>query len=137
AEATEFSEALVWASLARKNWGLSADARPSTHPVAGNGALDADAALQDFDGISYSKGHAVLTQLANRIGDDVFFSGVRDHFRRHRFGNATMRDLFTSWQDAGAGELTRWTEAWLRTAGLDQIEVDRDGPHLVRTPPAG
>ncbi|HET6165933.1 MAG TPA: M1 family aminopeptidase, partial [Marmoricola sp.] len=71
AEATEFSEATAWAATARKNWGLTADARPSTHPVAGNGARDADAALQDFDGISYAKGHAVLTQLAHRLGDDV------------------------------------------------------------------
>ena len=91
AEVTEFSEALVWAELVRKNWGLTADSRPSTHPVAGTGAVDADAALQDFDGISYAKGHAVLTQLANRVGDEVFFAGVRDHFEKHRFGNATMR----------------------------------------------
>jgi aminopeptidase N len=139
ADVTEFSEALVWASLTRKNWGLTADARPSTHPVAGTGAVDADAALQDFDGISYAKGHAVLTQLASRIGDDVFFAGVRDHFERHRFGNATMRDLFESWERAGAGELDSWTVAWLRTAGLDRIDLHRLGDgtaELVRTPPA-
>jgi aminopeptidase N len=141
AEVTEFSDALVWAALTRRNWGLTADARPSTHPVAGNGAVDADAALQDFDGISYAKGHAVLTQLANRVGDDVFFAGVRDHFERHCFGNATMRDLFESWERAGAGELDRWTTAWLRTAGVDRIDLHRldgDGTAtLVRTPPAG
>ncbi len=137
AEVTEFSEALVWASLARKNWGLTADSRPSTHPVAGTGALDADAALQDFDGISYSKGHAVLTQLAHRVGDEVFFNGVRDHFERHRFGNATMSDLFGSWEAAGAGDLGEWTSAWLRTAGLDRIDLDRDGGALVLTPPGG
>ena len=136
---TEFTETLVWASVTRKNWGLSADARPSTHPVAGNGALDADAALQDFDGISYAKGHAVLTQLANRVGDDVFFTGVRDHFERNRFGNATMRDLFEAWERAGAGELEGWTAAWLRTAGLDRIDVERTdtGAELVRTSPDG
>lgn len=139
AEVTEFTEALVWASLTRKNWGLTADARPSTHPVAGTGAVDADAALQDFDGISYSKGQAVLTQLANRVGDEVFFAGVRDHFERHRFGNATMRDLFESWERAGAGELDTWTAAWLRTAGVDRIDLVRDGAGatLVRTPPPG
>lgn len=139
AEVTEFSEALVWASVTRKNWGLTADARPSTHPVAGTGAVDADAALQDFDGISYSKGQAVLTQLANRVGDEVFFAGVRDHFERHRFGNATMRDLFASWERAGAGELGAWTTAWLRTAGVDRIDVVRDGAGtaLFRTPPPG
>jgi aminopeptidase N len=140
AEVTEFSEALVWAALARKNWGLTADARPSTHPVAGTGAVDADAALQDFDGISYAKGHAVLTQLAHRVGDDVFFAGVRDHFERHRFGNATMADLFGSWERAGAGDLEAWSTAWLRTAGVDRLDLVRGGvqpPTLVRTPPDG
>ena len=141
AEVTEFSEALVWASMTRKNWGLTSDARPSTHPVAGNGAVDADAALQDFDGISYAKGHAVLTQLANRMGDEVFFAGVRDHFERHRFGNATMRDLFGSWERAGAGDLDTWTTAWLRTAGVDRIELVRPDAarpgELVRTSPDG
>ncbi|RNL79313.1 aminopeptidase N [Nocardioides marmorisolisilvae] len=133
AEVTEFTDALVWASLVRKNWGLTADSRPSTHPVAGTGAVDADAALQDFDGISYSKGQAVLTQLARRVGDEVFFGGVRDHFEKHAFGNATMKDLFTSWERAGAGDLTPWTDAWLRTAGLDRIELDRSAGALVRT----
>jgi aminopeptidase N len=137
AEVTEFTEALVWASLARKNWGLTADSRPSTHPVAGTGAQDADAALQDFDGISYAKGHAVLTQLARRVGDEVFFSGVRDHFERHRFGNATMSDLFGSWEAAGAGDLGPWTSAWLRSAGLDRIDLDRPNAMLVRTTPTG
>lgn len=136
AEVTEYSEALVWAATTRKNWGLTADSRPSTHPVAGNGAKDADAALQDFDGISYSKGHAVLTQLARRVGDEVFLGGVRDHFARHRFGNATMADLFDSWTRAGAGDLHGWTEAWLRTAGLDTIDLDRERGALVRTAPA-
>lgn len=137
AEVTEFSEALVWASLARKNWGLNADSRPSTHPVAGNGALDADAALQDFDGISYAKGHAVLTQLAHQLGDQVFFDGVRDHFTRHRFGNATMANLFGSWEHAGAGDLSAWTSAWLRTSGVDRIDLDRMNGTVVRVPPSG
>ncbi|MGO4258937.1 aminopeptidase N [Marmoricola sp. RAF53] len=137
AEVTEYSEALVWAAITRKNWGLTADSRPSTHPVAGTGALDADAALQDFDGISYSKGHAVLTQLANQVGDDVFFAGVREHFALHAFGNATMRDLFASWERAGAGALDAWTAAWLRTAGLDLIDLDREAGVLVRTTPPG
>lgn len=135
AEATQFSEALVWASLTRKNWGLNADSRPSTHPVAGNGAVDADAALQDFDGISYSKGHAVLTQLAARLGDEVFFGGVRDHFEAHRFGNATMADLLGAWQRAGANDLGAWSQSWLQTAGLDRIAVDREQGTVTRTPP--
>ena len=48
----------------RKDWGAIADQAPTTHPVAGNDAADAETALQQFDGISYAKGAAVLKQLA-------------------------------------------------------------------------
>ncbi len=63
--------------IVRKDWGAVADQAPSTHPVAGNGADDAISALQDFDGISYAKGAAVLKQLAAYLGDEVFFDGLR------------------------------------------------------------
>jgi aminopeptidase N len=132
AAATAFDDALEWASLTRKNWGLSSDSLPSTHPVAGNGARDADSALQDFDGISYAKGHAVLRQLAERLGDDVFLGGVRDHFERRRFGNATMRDLFDSWERAGATDLDAWATPWLRSAGVDRAELTRSPAPAIR-----
>jgi aminopeptidase N len=137
AAATAYDDAWAWQSLTRKNWGLAADTRPSTHPVAGNGAADALAALQDFDGISYAKGSATLRQLAARIGDAAFLGGVRDHLERHRFGNATMTDLFGSWEGAGAGDLSAWTDAWLRTPGMDALSLDRPGGALVRTSQSG
>ena len=104
--------------------------------MAGNGAVDASAALQDFDGISYAKGCAILRQLNATLGDEVFFNGVIDHFERHRFGNATMHDLFASWERAGAGDLSSFTDNWLRTAGPDLIELDRAAGVVRRTPPA-
>ncbi|WP_310530020.1 aminopeptidase N [Nocardioides sp.] len=135
ADATEFDDAWVHNSYARRQWGLLADAGPSTHPVAGNGASDAVAALQDFDGISYAKGSSVLKQLNARLGDEVFFTGVNDHFAAHRFGNATMHDLFASWERAGAGDLGDVTQGWLRTSGVDRIALDRMNGVLRRTPP--
>jgi aminopeptidase N len=135
ADATEFSDAWVQTAFVRKTWGLFTDQSPVTHPIAGNGATDATSALQDFDGISYAKGSAALKQLAALMGDEVFFAGARDHFTRHRFANAAMQDLFTSWETAGAGDLSPWTSGWLRTAGLDTITLDRATGSLVRTPP--
>ncbi|HEX6247555.1 MAG TPA: aminopeptidase N [Nocardioidaceae bacterium] len=136
-DATAFTDAPLDTAFVRKRWGVEADQRPSTHPVAGNGAADAATALQDFDGISYAKGSAVLKQLNSAVGDEVFFAGVRDHFARHRFGNATMHDLFAAWESAGAGDLGAWTTGWLRTPGIDLLSVDRtcDPPTVVRTPP--
>src|SRR3546814_1281391 len=47
ADVTEYDDAWVHVSYARRQWGLVADQRPSTHPVAGNGAVDAVAALPE------------------------------------------------------------------------------------------
>ena len=135
ADVTEFAEAWADNAYNRRQWGLTADLGPATHPVAGNGAVDATAALQDFDGISYAKGSAILRQLAATLGDDVFFAGVRDHFERHRFANATAADLVGSWERAGAGDLSSFTASWLRTAGPDRLSLDRSAAVVRRTPP--
>ena len=136
ADVTEYDDAWTHVAYSRRQWGLVADQRPSTHPVAGNGAEDASTALQDFDGISYAKGSSILKQLNATLGDDVFFAGAIDHFTRHRFGNATMHDLFASWERAGAGDLSAFTGSWLRTAGPDTIVLDRAAGVVRRTPPA-
>ena len=110
--------------ITRKDWGSVADQAPSTHPVAGNGASTAAAALQDFDGISYAKGASALRQLAAYLGDDVFRAGLDEHFARHAFGNATLEDLLESWTRAGASDLPNWSKQWLQTAGLDTITAE-------------
>lgn len=137
ADVTEYADAWADNAYARRQWGLQADQGPGTHPVAGNGAVDAVAALQDFDGISYAKGATILRQLNTALGDEVFFGGIVDHLDRHRFGNATMHDLLGSWERVGAGDLAPLTEQWLTTAGADTIELDRAAGVLRRTPPAG
>ena len=107
----------------RKDWGAIADQAPTTHPVAGNDAADAGAALEQFDGISYAKGAAVLKQLAAYLGEDVFLAGLRRYIRRYAWGNATFPDLLACWVDAGAVDLEPWAQAWLRTAGMDTLDV--------------
>ena len=97
ADVTQYDDAWVHSSYMRRQWGLLADAGPATHPVAGNGAVDATAALQDFDGISYVKGSTLLKQLNGRLGDDVFFAGVVDHLEtpplRQRDDARPVREL--------------------------------------------
>ena len=121
--------------ILRKDWGSVVDQSPSSHPVAGNDASDSQVALQQFDGISYAKGAAVLKQLAARIGDDVFFAGLRRYFDAFAWGNATFADLIGVWTAAGADDLADWAEAWLRTAGMDTIDVaarpSRGSGHIV------
>ena len=114
--------------ILRKDWGLVADQSPSTHPVAGQDATDTQVALQNFDGISYAKGAAVVKQLAEHLGEEVFLGGLRSYIDRFAFGNATFEDLIGIWTSAGAADLDAWARAWLRTAGLDTIDLAWAGP---------
>ncbi|HEX2904744.1 MAG TPA: aminopeptidase N [Jatrophihabitans sp.] len=123
--------------ITRKDWGSIADQSPSTHPVAGNGSATAAAALAEFDGISYAKGASALRQLAAHLGDDIFFAGLREHFARHRFGNASLADLLDAWTSAGASDVPHWAKQWLQTSGLDTITatVDHGRAIIERTAP--
>ena len=133
--ATPFADAWVEFSMSRKLWGYAAERTPSTHPVAGSPAPDAQSALQNFDGISYAKGASVLRQLIAHIGDDAFLRGVRRYLRDRAFGNGELQGFLGAMEDAAAMSLESWSQAWLRTAGVDVLSVDTAG--LVRrTPPA-
>ncbi|GAB3923546.1 aminopeptidase N [Kribbella albertanoniae] len=136
--ATDYQDNWIDFAYIRKWWGLQADQRTSTHPVAADPVKDAIASLQDFDGISYAKGAAVLKQLANYLGDDIFLAGVIAHIRAAEFGNATFGDLLAKWTEAGAVDIDTWAQNWLRTPGLDTITAVRtpDGLKLRRTAPA-
>src|SRR5262249_36617999 len=117
-----------------------ADQRPSTHPVAGQ-VRDAAAALVNFDGISYAKGAAVLRQLATILGDDQFFAGLRTHFTKHAYSNATLSDLLDSLSEASRRDLSGWAPDWLRTAQVNTLRPvvlphgadDRSDVELVQT----
>jgi aminopeptidase N len=132
---TNIGEYPLWTDfgISRKNWGYVQDQSPNTHPVAGNGAADAQTALSNFDGISYAKGAAVLRQLAAYLGDDVFLGGLRRYIADHRFANATFQDLVDAWTAAGATNVSDWTQQWLRTAGLDTLLTERQASHYTVT----
>jgi aminopeptidase N len=141
-EVTEFTDAWVDSSMARKVWGYAAERMPSTHPVAGSPAPDAQSALQNFDGISYAKGAATLRQLIAHIGDAAFISGVAQYLCSHAYGNATLADFLGAMEHASGRDLQGWADAWLRTASLDAISVDTASDQgwitsatMRRTPP--
>ena len=136
--ATKYTDNWIDFAFIRKWWGLQADQRSSTHPIAADAVKDALASLDDFDGISYAKGAAVLKQLAAYLGDDVFLAGVRAHITSNEFGNATFADLVAKWTEAGAVGLDSWAQNWLRTPGVDTITAERTatGIKLRRTAPA-
>ncbi len=124
-----FADALVPHEIGRKPAAYVADERRSTHPVAplAEDVPDVNAALTNFDSISYAKGSSVLRQLVTWLGDEAFLAGVNDHLTRHRFGNATLDDFVASLDGASDRDVREWVRVWLRTSGFDTVRVTRDG----------
>ncbi|MFW5468546.1 aminopeptidase N [Knoellia sp. CPCC 206435] len=132
--ATEFADSWVEFGISRKQWGYAAERAPSTHPVAGSPAPDAQSALENFDGISYAKGASVLRQLIAHIGEDAFNAGVTAYLRSHEHGNGELAEFLAAMETAHGASLADWSRAWLETAGVDVLALDRDST-LTRTTP--
>ena len=62
----------AWVTFAnnRKAWAYVQDQLPTTHPIVAD-IRDLEAAKQNFDGITYAKGAAVLKQLVAYVGLDA------------------------------------------------------------------
>ncbi|MFI5938578.1 aminopeptidase N [Actinoplanes sp. NPDC051494] len=145
AEATDFKDAWTTFALHRKAWGIRADQRPSTHPVAPVDVSDTALALLNFDGISYAKGASVLRQLVAFVGDKAFLAGLNEHFASHAYANATLADLLAAVSQASGRDLSSWADRWLRSAQVNTIRAEvehaADGTYsqvaLVQTAPEG
>ncbi len=120
----------TWAdfTITRKVGAYLADERRSTHPIAplAEEVPDVDAALTNFDSISYAKGNSAVRQLVTWLGDDDFLAGVNGYFARHRFGNATLADFVDALDAATDRDVRGWVELWLRRSGFDTITATRD-----------
>ncbi|TWP35495.1 aminopeptidase N [Leekyejoonella antrihumi] len=116
AEAVGFPGAWILFALGRKQWAYTQDQRPSTHPIVAT-IDDLEAARQNFDGITYAKGAAVLKQLQAYVGRDAFFAGAQQYFADHAFGSTTLDDLLSALESSSGRDLRTWSNLWLQTAG--------------------
>lgn len=109
--------------MARKDWGLTQDQLPSTHPIVAP-IRDLEDVEVNFDGITYAKGAAVLRQLVSYVGRENFFRGVNDYFNKHAWMNTTLPDLMTELEAASGRDLTAWSKVWLEEAGVTLLRPD-------------
>jgi aminopeptidase N len=140
-EATQYTEAWVNFVNQRKAWGYRQDQLPTTHPIVAD-MFDLDAVEVNFDGITYAKGASVLRQLVAWVGEDAFFAGIREYFKKHAWGNTELTDLLVELEAASGRSLQDWTQRWLQTAGVNtlrpEIEIE-DGKYksvvVIQEPP--
>ena len=128
-EATRFRDSWAAFQTQMKAWAYAQDQLPSTHPIVAD-ITDTDGVRLHFDGITYAKGASVLRQLVAWVGEDAFLTGLRDYFRRHAWGNATLADFLAPLEEASGRNLGDWSKEWLETAGVatlrPELVVDDD-----------
>lgn len=140
-EATQYTEAWVNFVNQRKAWGYRQDQLPTTHPIVAD-MFDLDAVEVNFDGITYAKGASALRQLVAWVGEDAFFAGIREYFKKHAWGNTELTDLLVELEAASGRSLQDWTQRWLQTAGVNTLRpeiVIEDGKYksvtVIQEPP--
>ncbi|MFF2390391.1 aminopeptidase N [Agromyces sp. NPDC058104] len=121
-QVTEFTG--VWATFAsdEKTHAAEQDQLPSTHPIVAE-IRDLEDVEVNFDAITYDKGASVLKQLVAWVGLEAFQRGVGAYLAAHAGGNATLRDLLDELERASGRELTRWSQLWLETAGVNTLRA--------------
>jgi aminopeptidase N len=74
----------------------------------------------------YSKGACVLHMLRQRLGDEVFWKGVRLYIDRNRFTCAETDDFRNALEDASGQSLERFFQQWCYRPGVPHLAVDYD-----------
>ena len=78
---------------------MDADSNAATRrirqPIISRGDIE-----NAFDGITYSKGAAILHMFESMVGEDHFRTGVREYLKAHAWGSATFSDLLSAIETA-------------------------------------
>lgn len=100
------------------------DALATSHAVVQKVASVQQAA-QAFDGITYSKGEAVLRMLEAHVGEAAWRNGVRAYLRQHAYGNAVTQDLWRAVEAAAGKPVRAIAHDFTRQPGVPLITLGK------------
>ena len=79
--------------------------------------------MQLLNASSYQKGGWVLHMLRRKLGDQVFFKGIRNYYAKYDGGNANTDDLKEVMEKAAGKDLTYFFKQWLYTPGHPELAI--------------
>lgn len=104
------------------NWVMTQDSLNGTHPIV-QPVLDAIQATEAFDGITYTKGKAVIRMLETTAGNDAFRDGVRIYMQKYAYGNTVTDDLWQAVDSVSSVKITDIAHDFTLQAGVPLINV--------------
>jgi len=102
---------------------MHADARVNARSVRQPITKDGDI-YNAFDGITYSKGAAVLSMVEAWIGPEPFQAGVRAYLAEHALGSATTHDLLEHLGREGNNDVATVVSTFLDQPGVPLVTLD-------------
>lgn len=72
---------------------------------------------------NYQKGAWVLHMLRSRLGDDVFFRGIRGYYEAHKHSTASSEELRAALEKSSHRDLRAFFARWVYDSGHPQYEL--------------
>jgi len=79
--------------------------------------------MQLLNANSYQKGGWVLHMLRRKLGDSVFWKGIRAYYAKYSGGNANTNDFKAVMEQASGQDLDQFFKQWLYTPGHPQLGI--------------
>ncbi|HEX9101754.1 MAG TPA: M1 family metallopeptidase [Polyangia bacterium] len=118
----------------RANFVMSLDALAAARAIRQPVNATADIWNQ-FDGLTYQKGAAVLGMFERWIGEDKFRRGVSEYLRAHAFGGGSTDDLLRAYSTAAGYDVAPAFTTFIGQPGVPLVEAtlrcDGDKPSLA------
>jgi aminopeptidase N len=72
---------------------------------------------------SYQKGGWILHMLRKKIGDDLFWEGIRKYYDTYKLNNASTDDLRLIFETVSKQDLKAFFKQWLFTSGHPELTI--------------
>jgi len=73
---------------------------------------------------SYQKGGWILHMLRRKIGDELFWKGIKTYYSTYKLSNATSNDFIAIMEQTSGMELSSFFDQWLRKSGHPEINIE-------------
>ena len=105
---------------AQKQFAMSLDARRSSRPIQQPIANETEA-MAVFDGITYSKGQAVIRMLEHYLGETAFRDGIRKYMAENAYSNTTTANLWQALEATSGKPVANIAAAFTEQAGVPLV----------------
>ncbi len=114
----------IWKQFVSREVGtaLRLDSLATTHPI--EVAVNHPNEISEiFDAVSYSKGAVVIRMIAEYIGEHNFRKGLSLYLKRHSYGNAETKDLWSALEKVSGKPVGKIMTDWTKQSGYPFLSV--------------